>query len=226
MDTKLKKEWGLSSANSINLGRLLPQSVYYVYASHLFLQSFQEKPTFIIPSGNVGNSCGAYWAFSMGAPIARIALAVNANKTIPDYLESGEYKIRKSIPTLANAMDVGAPSNMERLFALYGDIDTFRKQVSAWSVDDETIKRTIQEVHSENGYIMCPHTATAERVRRDHFNDTGTIVVSTAHPAKFDTIVEPLIGKEIPVPESLAQLLDKPSIYKSVECDYRKLFGD
>ncbi|AEV27902.1 threonine synthase [Sphaerochaeta pleomorpha str. Grapes] len=226
MDTELKETWGLSSANSINLGRLLPQSVYYVYAAHLFSQSFGIKPTFIIPSGNVGNSCGAYWAFSMGAPIERIALAVNANKTIPDYLEEGEYKPRSSVATLANAMDVGSPSNMERLFALYGDIETFRRQVSAWSVDDETIKQTIKEVYDENGYILCPHTATAERVRRDHFADKGTIVVSTAHPAKFEAVVEPLIGKEVPVPENLAALFDKKSEYKSVGCNYKELFVD
>jgi threonine synthase len=162
----------------------------------------------------------------MGAPIERIALAVNANKTIVDYLSEGEYKPRSSVATLANAMDVGAPSNMERLFALYGDIETFRKQVSAWSVDDETIKRTIKEVYDENGYIMCPHTATAERVRRDHFSEEGTIVISTAHPSKFDTIVEPLIGKEVPIPENLAVLLDKKSEYFSVGCDYREIFAD
>jgi threonine synthase len=226
MDPVLKEEWGLSSANSINLGRLLPQSVYYVHAAYLFMQEFGKKPTFVIPSGNVGNSCGAYWAFTMGAPIERIALAVNANKTIPDYLESGVYEPRESIPTLANAMDVGAPSNMERLFSLYGEIESFRKQVSAWSVDDKTIRETIREVYEENGYILCPHTATAERVRRDRFADLPTIVVSTAHPAKFDTVVEPLVGTTVPVPPALAALLDKKSEYRSVGCDYRQLFTD
>ena len=226
MDTSLSKEWGLSSANSINLGRLLPQSVYYVYASHLYKSVYDTKPTFIIPSGNVGNSCAAYWAFSMGAPIERITLAVNANKTIPDYLKEGEYKPRQSIATLANAMDVGAPSNMERLFNLYADIGTFRKMVSATSVSDAVIEATIVEVFKETGYVMCPHTATAERVRRDLPSPDDTIVVSTAHPAKFEAVVEPLIGKTVPVPESLASLLAKKGEYKSVGCDYRQLFED
>lgn len=226
MDTKVSEEWGLSSANSINLGRLLPQSVYYVYASYLYHGAFDTKPTFIIPSGNVGNSCGAYWAFSMGAPIERITLAVNANKTIPDYLKEGEYKPRQSIATLANAMDVGAPSNMERLFNLYGDIGTFRKMVSATSVSDEAIKATIKEVYDETGYVICPHTATAERVRRDLPLQDDTIVVSTAHPAKFEAVVEPLIGKPVPVPEGLASLLAKESNFKSIGCDYRELFAD
>ncbi|HAF85770.1 MAG TPA: threonine synthase [Sphaerochaeta sp.] len=226
MDTKLSKEWGLSSANSINLGRLLPQSVYYVYASYLYQGAYATKPTFIIPSGNVGNSCGAYWAFSMGAPIERITLAVNANKTIPDYLREGVYKPRQSISTLANAMDVGAPSNMERLFNLYDDIGTFRKMVSATSVTDDAIKETIKEVYKETGYVICPHTATAERVRRDLPLQDDTIVVATAHPAKFEAVVEPLIGISVPVPEGLASLLAKKSEYTSVGCDYRELFAD
>jgi len=226
MDTKLSKEWGLSSANSINLGRLLPQSVYYVYASYLYQGAYDTKPTFIIPSGNVGNSCGAYWAFTMGAPIDRITLAVNANKTIPDYLREGDYKPRQSIATLANAMDVGAPSNMERLFNLYGDIGTFRKMVSATSVSDEAIRATIKEVYKETGYVICPHTATAERVRRDLPVQDNTIVVSTAHPAKFEAVVEPLIGTTVPVPEGLASLLAKKSEYTSVGCDYRELFAE
>ena len=224
MDQEIANKWGLSSANSINLGRLLPQSVYYVYASHLYYQATGKKPTFIIPSGNVGNSCGAYWALSMGAPIERIVLSVNENKTIPDYLFSGNYEKRPSVATLANAMDVGAPSNMERLFNLYPDFDVMRKMVSAWSVDDETIKKTIKEVYDESGYIMCPHTATGERVRRDQFSEKPTIVISTAHPAKFEQVVEPLLNTEVPIPANLKQLLDKETSFKQIGKEYRELF--
>lgn len=224
MDKELSEKWGLSSANSINLGRLLPQSVYYVYASYLYKTAYGKNPNFIIPSGNVGNSCGAYWAFSMGCPISSVALAVNSNTTIPDYLASGKYEPRQSIATLANAMDVGAPSNMERLFDLYGDIDVFRDFVSSWSVDDETIKRTIKETYETEKYIICPHTACAERVRQDHFKNEPSIVVSTAHPAKFETIVEPLIGKTVEVPPSLSELLDKESHFTSVGTDYHEIF--
>jgi threonine synthase len=224
MDQAVTREWGLSSANSINLGRLLPQSVYYVYASYLYQQAYGKKPIFIIPSGNVGNSCAAYWALTMGSPIERIILSVNKNRTIPDYLISGTYEKRDSVATLANAMDVGNPSNMERLFNLYPDIQTMRSMVSAYSVDDRTIEQTIKEVYAQTGYILCPHTATGERVRRDHFADQPTIVVSTAHPAKFEQVVEPLIGTSVEVPENLEKLLNMPSSFKQIGCDYRQLF--
>jgi threonine synthase len=225
MDQTVSRQWGLSSANSINLGRLLPQSVYYVFASHLYTQAFGKRPIFIIPSGNVGNSCAAFWALTMGSPIERIVLSVNENKTIPAFLSSGIYQPRNSVQTLANAMDVGAPSNMERLFNLYPDTDTLKSMLTAYSVDDRTIQATIKEVYGELGYILCPHTATAERVRRDHFAGQPTIVVSTAHPAKFEQVVEPLIGTAVEVPQNLAMLLDKPSSFKAIPSDYRLLFS-
>lgn len=225
MNKGLSMAHNLSSANSINLGRLLPQSVYYVYASQIFQGAYSKKPTIIIPSGNVGNATAAYWAFTMGAPIQQIALAVNENRTIVDYLERGVYQGRSSVQTLANAMDVGDPSNMERLFALYPTLEEMRTVVAAWSVDDEAIRETIREVYEESGYILCPHTATAERVRRDHFPNTPSIIVSTAHPAKFEETVEPLIGSSVEVPPQLAELLDKKSEYRSIAADYRLLFG-
>ena len=225
MDASLK-DWGLSSANSINLGRLLPQSVYYAYSSYLFRAATGKKPIFIIPSGNVGNCTGAYWSFQMGAPIERISLALNANRTVLDYLESGKYVPRASVQTLANAMDVGAPSNMERLLNLYPRFEDFRKMVSATSVSDDEIRKTIKQTWEEDHYILCPHTATAERVRRDKFADKPTIIVSTAHPAKFWTIVEPLIGSPVPVPQELQLLLDKPSSFRSIGCDYHELFQE
>ena len=162
---------GLSSANSINLGRLLPQMVYYVYASMAYLKKTGKKPVIVIPSGNVGNCTGAYWSRAMGAPVGRIVLAVNANRTIPDFIESGVYEPRASVRTLANAMDVGAPSNMERLFSLFGGTAGARENISSWSVSDDEIRSTIRAVWDEDGYIMCPHTACGEYVRRTHLAD-------------------------------------------------------
>lgn len=214
----------LSSSNSINIGRLLPQMAYYAYASSLFLLKYGEEPTIIIPSGNVGNATGAYWAKEMGYPIKKIVLACNANKTIPDYLESGEYKPRESVKTLANAMDVGAPSNMERLFDLYPKFSLFRDNVSAYSVLDSDIQRTIKETYDDYSHVICPHTACGERVRKDYFKDDATIVVSTAHPAKFNTIVEPLLNIEVPIPKNLYEIINKPSNAKSIGCNYRELF--
>ena len=215
---------GLSSANSINLGRLLPQMVYYVYASMLYKERTGKEPVIIIPSGNVGNCTGAYWAKAIGAPIKRIVLAVNANTTIPEYLESGEYKPRDSVRTLANAMDVGAPSNMERLFSLFPSYEEMKANVSAWSVSDEEIKKTIVDEYKKEGYVLCPHTACAERVRLDHFDGEPVIIVSTAHPAKFDTVVEPLIGATVPMPAALADLVNRPSTFTEIGTDYRELF--
>ena len=215
---------GLSSANSINLGRLLPQMVYYVYASMLYKERTGKEPVIIIPSGNVGNCTGAYWAKAIGAPIKRIVLAVNANTTIPEYLESGEYKPRDSVRTLANAMDVGAPYNMERLFSLFPSYEEMKANVSAWSVSDEEIKKTIVDEYRKEGYVLCPHTACAERVRLDHFDGEPVIIVSTAHPAKFDTVVEPLIGATVPMPAALADLVNRPSTFTEIGTDYRELF--
>ena len=190
----------------------------------LYKERTGKEPVIIIPSGNVGNCTGAYWAKAIGAPIKRIVLAVNANTTIPEYLESGEYKPRDSVRTLANAMDVGAPSNMERLFSLFPSYEEMKANVSAWSVSDEEIKKTIVDEFRKEGYVLCPHTACAERVRLDHFDGEPVIIVSTAHPAKFDTVVEPLIGNTVPMPAALADLVNRPSTFTEIGTDYRELF--
>ena len=221
VDPELKN---LSSANSINLGRLLPQMVYYVYASMLYQKRCGKKPVIIVPSGNVGNCTGAFWAKAIGAPIERIVLAVNANTTIPEYLSSGEYRPRDSVKTLANAMDVGAPSNMERLFNLFDSYEKMKENVTAYSVSDEEIKKTIKDEYAKEGYVLCPHTACAERVRLDHFNGEPTIIVSTAHPAKFETVVEPLINKTVEMPPALAKLVNMPSTFTEIGTDYKELF--
>lgn len=215
---------GLSSANSINLARLLPQMVYYVYSSLLHLELTGKPAHFIIPSGNIGNSTAAYWALEMGAPIRKITLAVNENKSVVDYLSTGVYEPRKSIQTLANAMDVGAPSNIERLFYIYPTFNLFKSKVEAYSVSDDEIRETIKDTYENTGYVICPHTATAVKVYYDHFKGEDAIMVSTAHPAKFETIVEPVIGKNIPVPQSLEELLNKESRVCSIKADYKKLF--
>ncbi len=225
-DAFMDKEYSayLSSSNSINIGRLLPQMAYYAYASTLYYEKYGKKPIIIVPSGNVGNATGCYWAKEMGYPIEKIVLATNANKTIVDYLSSGDYKPRESVKTLANAMDVGAPSNMERMFDLYKTFSAFKENVTSYSVSDEEIEKTIKETYLDYGYVICPHTACGERVRRDYYSSSPTIVVSTAHPAKFDTIVEPLLGIRVPIPENLYAIINKPSKAKSISKDYHELF--
>ncbi len=220
----LKKQWQLSSANSISLGRLLPQMVYYVYAAFHYYARRRTYPSFIIPSGNVGNSVGAYWASECGAPLGKIVLAVNANKTIPDYLDSGVYTPRKSIPTIANAMDVGNPSNMERLIFLFKDFDVLKENISAYSVSDNQMRETIQRTYETRHYIICPHTAAGEWVREHFFQDEESIVVSTAHPAKFDPVVEAEIGRKVPVPDSLSAMMEKESSVTTILPNLESLF--
>ena len=220
----LVEQYRLSSANSINLGRLLPQAAYYIHASVEFLAGTGKKPLLVIPSGNVGNAVGAYWARMMGAPIGDIVMAVNANRTIPDFLESGDYRPRPGIQTIANAMDVGAPSNLERLRALYPDMESFRRQVRAWSVSDERLRQTIRRVYDDCGYVLCPHTAAGEWVRKTYSPDEAAILVSTAHPAKFETVVEPLIGRQLEIPEALAALLDARGRFETINPELGELF--
>ncbi len=221
---ELKKRWHLSSANSINLGRLLPQMVYYVYAARDYYRRRDKYPLFIIPSGNVGNSVGAYWARECGAPLTKIVLAVNENKTIPDYLRTGVYSPRKSIQTIANAMDVGDPSNMERLVHLFKDFDIVKNNISAFSVSDNKIRETIRKTFKDYHYTLCPHTAAAQYVREHYFPEDDTVIVSTAHPAKFESIVEPEIGERVSIPVSLARMLSGESVMTSILPDMKALF--
>jgi len=218
VDSGLKQRFELSSANSINLGRLLPQAVYYAATSLAVYRAHGVTPNFLIPSGNLGNSVACVWARKIGLPIGRIVLAHNANRAVPDFLASGQWQPRASMPTLASAMDVGSPSNMERLRALFPDIDAVRGAVSAHSVSDEEIRARIatdyRQYAREYGKPWCPHTATAAEVYArmpESERAAGRwVLVSTAHPAKFREIVEPLTGQRIEMPESLAKLFSRP----------------
>ena len=151
-------------------------------------------------------------------------LAVNANKTIPHYLETGVYRPGESIQTVANAMDVGDPSNMERLKDLFKDFDTLKENISAFSVSDEEIRAEIRRTFKSFRYTLCPHTAAGQFVREHFFSDIDTVVVSTAHPAKFESVVEPEIGESVPVPVSLQKMLSKKSSVTSIEPDIKALF--
>jgi threonine synthase len=213
-DPRLAARHRFSSANSINVGRLLPQSVYYAASSLEIEKRTGAKACFIIPAGNLGNAFAAVWARAMGFPIARIILAHNANRTVPDFFKTGQWQPRASVPTLASAMDVGNPSNMERVRALYATWQEISEQLSADSVDDATIRARIREDFMQYAREWCPHTATAAEVyarlgaaeRREH----PWVVVATAHPAKFSEIVEPIIGRSLEVPPSLQRLLRLP----------------
>jgi threonine synthase len=212
-DAALREAVPLVSANSISLGRLLPQSTYFAQAALALHRAHGGAASFAIPSGNLGHATACVLARAMGAPIARVALATNANRTVADWLADGELRPRASIPTLANAMDVGDPSNAERLAWLYPGADDRARALECEVVDDAAIARRIV-ASAAAGYVPCPHTACALELvaRRRAAGDEGVwCIAATAHPAKFDDIVEPLIGRQVPPPRALAELLARPS---------------
>lgn len=210
-----------SSANSINIGRLLPQSTYYAHSSLRHYRRTGNKPGFIIPTGNLGNALACIMTREMGLPVGPIVLATNANKTIADYFETLKWLPRDSVQTLASAMDVGDPSNMERLRKLIGEADTLRGRLVVASVSDKEIETAIRQDFEAFGVATCPHTATATHTWRQLDADVARahdwIIVATAHPAKFEMIVEPLIGQSVPVPAELAAILSRPATAVAIE---------
>ncbi len=214
VDPVLSATHRLSAANSINIGRLLPQLAYHAAASLWYRREHGAEAGFIVPTGNLGNGLACVWAGALGMPIREVVLAVNANRTIPEFLATGHWQPRPSVRTLASAMDVGDPSNMERLRHLVPDLASLRQTVESYPVDDEAIRAQIRKDHERRAEIWCPHTATAFHVH-DLLPQTRRvkpwIVVATAHPAKFDTIVEPIVGHPVEVPAALAELLQRPA---------------
>jgi threonine synthase len=226
-DTDLGSRFRFSSANSINIGRLLPQSTYYAHASLDHFAKTGRKPGFIMPTGNLGNALACVMAREMGLPIGPIILATNANRTISDYFETLKWLPRPSVQTLASAMDVGDPSNMERLRSLVGDAEVLRDRLGVLAVTDDLIEAAIRRDYEEFGFATCPHTATATHTWRNLSDELRAghdwILVATAHPAKFETIVEPLIGATVPLPEGLADILARPSRSVAIDADLEAL---
>jgi threonine synthase len=225
-DGALRGDVPLSSANSISLGRLLPQMSYYAAASLRWHALHGEPAHFVVPTGNLGNALAAVWARALGLPVGDIVLATNANRVLSEFVATGEYRPRPSVPTLANAMDVGAPSNLERLRHLFPQHAALRDAVTACAVDDADLQQVMTAAPARYGHIVCPHTAAAiavaERLRAA--GDTRRLIaVATAHPAKFDTIVEPCIGRTVDVPPALAGLLARPAHAEPLAADYPAL---
>lgn len=227
-DPALSATLGLTSANSISLGRLLPQMSYYAAASLRHWRASGKKLGFVVPTGNLGNALACLMARNAGLPIGEIILANNANCVLSDYFAGQDYALRSVLPTLANAMDVGAPSNFERLRWLYPKQSRLRKTLAAGWVSDSEIKATIRTWNSRHGQVLCPHTATAacllER-RRLSGDDADYALVATAHPAKFESIVQPLVSAPVGMPPALARLLQRPASAQPFQAD-KELFKD
>jgi threonine synthase len=225
-DPTLQEVLPMSSANSISLGRWLPQMSYYAHAALEYHRTHRASLNFVVPTGNLGNAMAAILARAIGLPIGRIALATNANDVLPEFFAGEDYEPRDSVATLANAMDVGSPSNFERLRWLYPDEVALRDAFDARAVSDREIEATIRSFHTNLGEVLCPHTATAAHVLaglREQGASGAWAIVATAHPAKFDSIVEPLIGTTVDVPPALASLLARPACAETLQADYTLL---
>ncbi len=209
VDKELNDRLMLTSANSINIARFLPQMFYYFYAYAQLAAMGQPLDNVVVavPSGNFGNITSALIGKRMGLPINRFIAANNRNNVFYQYLLTGKYQPRKSIATIANAMDVGAPSNFERILDLYGgNHDRIASEIAAVTYDDPQIRQTMAETFANTGYILDPHGAVAYRSLTDQLRpDEIGIALETAHPAKFKDIVEDTIGQPIALPKRLAE---------------------
>ena len=206
MDEELNKHMKLTSANSINVARFLPQAFYYFYAYAQMKKIANGRPiVFCVPSGNFGNICAGLFAKRMGLPIKRFIAANNANSVFYEYLQTGDYQPRPSIQTIANAMDVGDPSNFARVYDLYNkEYEAIRADISGATYTDEQIADTMREVYRQTGYVCDPHGACGYRALSEGLKDDEMgIFLETAHPAKFKTTVDEILGTDIEIPAKL-----------------------
>ncbi|MBX3256228.1 MAG: threonine synthase [Chitinophagaceae bacterium] len=219
-DAELTKKIFLTSANSINVARWLPQQFYYFFAYKQWQQK-DAPPVICVPSGNFGNICAGMLAFISGLPVKHFIAACNANNVVPRFLDNGNYEVRPAVATLSNAMDVGNPSNFVRVLELFNNnfID-LKKILSGYTITDEETKATLQQVKKETGYLTDPHGAVGylalQRYLGEHAGDKG-VFLETAHPVKFYDVVEPVINEAVPVPEAIRQIL--PLKKHSIEMD-------
>lgn len=207
-DKELRKSHNITSANSINILRWIPQSFYYFYAWAQWVDNGGKgDPDIVVPSGNYGNITAGMLAAAMGLPVRRFIAASNANSVIPEFLKSGEYRPRPSVRTVANAMDVGAPSNYERMMALYGSYEALIKNVEGFSYSDEQIIDGIKQIDNRFGFISDPHAATAFLAGQD--GNAEGFYLATAHCAKFGEVIYRALGKYPDLPDKLAEVLKK-----------------
>ncbi|HTN08964.1 threonine synthase [Agriterribacter sp.] len=212
-DESLTQKKMLTSANSINVARWLPQQFYYFFAYKQWSEK-ENPPVFSVPSGNFGNICAGLLAHISGLPATHFIAACNANDVVPRYLHSGKYEVKEALPTLSNAMDVGDPSNFVRVLQLFGNnFINLKKILSGYTVTDAETKDTIKKVWEETGYLTDPHGAVGylglQRYLAQHPHQKG-IFLETAHPVKFYDVVEPVTGEKVPVPPSIESILHLP----------------
>jgi threonine synthase len=224
-DRALSERHNLTSANSINIGRLLPQMAYAGHAAFRLHAETGTKPGFVVPTGNLGHGFATLYARALGLPIGPVVLVTNANRTLIDWQASGAYAPRAAVATIANAMDVGAPSNFERLAALPPELAEARVDL----VDDDTIRIRMKTEYEASGYVWCPHSATAveawARLSEAEQAERPWIAAATAHPYKFAEGIEPVIGASIAPPPALAAILGRRAEKLSVPAELGALAG-
>jgi threonine synthase len=214
VDSRLRESLVLSSANSINLGRLIPQAFYYIYGTCRLQRATEEQLLICVPSGNFGNLTAGVYAWQWGMPVDGFIAATNVNDVIPEYLMTGQFRPRRSQKTLSNAMDVGNPSNFERLSVVFeGSVDKMRKLIRGVRITDQETRETMSRVYRDTGVLIDPHTAVgvlaSRRVRRDSGFSGQILTLATAHPGKFIDIVQEATGVTPDLPPTLKRVLSK-----------------
>jgi threonine synthase len=225
LDADLKNKLILTSANSINLGRLIPQSFYYAYA---FAQASKVNPdvVFSVPSGNFGNLTAGLFAKAMGVPIRHFIAATNINDIFPKYLETKVFEPKASVSTIANAMDVGNPSNFARILHLYNHShEAISNDITGCRYSDDEVKKTLKETYERTGYMLDPHGAIGYMALKKYLagKNASGIFLETAHPAKFLDTVEPIIGKKIEIPARLQKFIEGESKTQPLSSNYESL---
>lgn len=224
-DDELRSKMKLSSANSINVARFLPQSFYY-FGSYEQLEDKTKPVVYSCPSGNFGNLTAGMFAKRMGLPIDRFIGATNINDVVPEYLKTGTYNARPSVSTISNAMDIGDPSNFVRILELHGgNWEKVKESMVGYSFDDEQTKEGMKDVISRTNYLMEPHGVigymAVKEYQKNH--DVQGIVLETAHPAKFGEVVEPVIGQKIEIPERLQEYMRREKVATLIKPEFKEL---
>ena len=226
-DEELNQKFTLTSANSINIARLIPQSFYYFWA-FAQLQKLGKPIVFSVPSGNFGNLTAGLFAKKMGLPIHHFVASTNANDIVPNYLETGIYTAKSSVQTISNAMDVGNPSNFERMKSLFdNDVSEFKREIDSYSFSDEETKNAMRKVRNDFGYTLDPHGAVAylgfQKYLEKNNEELIGVLLETAHPAKFVEVVENVLKETIEIPEKLAAFGRKDKLATLLPNDLSKI---
>ena len=227
-DEELNAKMNLSSANSINVARFLPQAFYY-FAAYEQLKDKNKDVVFAVPSGNFGNLTAGMFAQKMGLPVSKFIAGTNANDIVPKYLKTGIYTAKPSVSTISNAMDIGDPSNFARILELHnGDWEAVKNTLVGYAYSDDETRAAMKDVIDRTGYLTEPHGAIAYLALKEYMktNDCQGIILETAHPAKFHDVVEPVIGKKVEIPERLQEYMTRKKVADLIAPEFEALKAD